>query len=131
MELFTTAINGRLDLSDQARQNLKEFLLSKEGKRITLSLSESKSVRSVNQNKYYWGVVLHYISEEIGHSPEEVHDLLKAQFLKGTIHVKGLDLDKVGSTASLKTDEFEEYLNKIKIWAAEFLNVNIPDPEGT
>ncbi len=56
------------------------------------------------------------LADHTGHSKEEMHDILKEIF-------------KVESTAKLKTQEFEYYLSQIKIWAAEFYNLPIPDPQ--
>jgi hypothetical protein len=33
------------------------------------------------------------------------------------------------STALMNKSQFMEYLDKIKIWAATYLSLNIPDPE--
>jgi hypothetical protein len=58
-----------------------------------------------------------------------MHEILKYKFLK-TIKVipdkEGMPYIK--STTKLNTGEFEEYLAKIKQWAASELDCFIPDP---
>ena len=100
-----------------------------EGKRIELVLRLQKSQRSLNQNNYYFGVVVEILSGHTGYTAEEMHEILKYKFLK-TIKVipdkEGMPYIK--STTKLNTGEFEEYLAKIKQWAAQELDVFIPDP---
>ena len=75
--------------------------------------------RSNGQNKYYFGVVVDMISEETGNEPEETHELLKMRFLK--------PMGK-RNTTELTTQEFKIYIERIQIWAAQTLNIVIPDP---
>lgn len=55
------------------------------------------------------------ISDKTGDTPEDTHENMKRQF-------------RIQSTAKLKTGEFEEYLESIRRWAAQFLELPIPDP---
>lgn len=105
---------GKIKLDNPAR--FTPFLQSLEGKRIELVLREKRDLRSVDQNAYYFGVVIRMISETTGFSEEETHEELKKRFNGGK------------STTGMKTQEFEGYLAEIKRWAAEFLDLPIPDP---
>ncbi len=111
---FGNVEKGRIVLDNKER--FIPYLKSFEGKRIELVLREKRTTRSGGQSRYYWGVVLAMLADHTGHSKEEMHDILKEIF-------------KVESTAKLKTQEFEYYLSQIKIWAAEFYNLPIPDPQ--
>lgn len=99
-------------------------------------LIKKRATRSLQANAYYWGVVVHELSEHTGYSPDEMHDFLKAKFIpKRLAVVKGNGLiceERVigGSTAKMNTNEFYEYCASIKQWAAETLDVVIPDPES-
>lgn len=75
-----------------------------------------------------WGVVVKMLSDEMGLIPEETHELLKGMFLKKGVEVGGKRYEIVKSTASLSIEEFEEYLEKIRLWAAVELNCEIPLP---
>jgi len=47
------------------------FEVAKFGILVTISLKKQK--RSIEQNGYYWGIVINMIAEEMGHTPDEVH----------------------------------------------------------
>ena len=82
--------------------------------------------RSVQQNAYYWGVVIYELSGYTGFTSDEMHEALKWQFLR--IHSERGDIDSVKSTTDLSTTEFEDYLEQIRIWAASEFGVVIPEP---
>ncbi|MEN6423332.1 MAG: hypothetical protein ABFD76_15440 [Smithella sp.] len=105
-------------------KRLGDYLKTLHGKNIELTIRERKSQRSLNQNRYYFGVVLDILSNHTGYESDEMHEILKFKFLKT---VKA-DMEYIKSTTKLNTVEFEEYLTKIKQWAAVELNCYIPDP---
>jgi hypothetical protein len=90
--------------------------------------------RSNQQSRYYWGAVIPIVQEGlkgvgIEMSKEQTHEMLKYRFLKREFITSDGDiLQSIGSTAELSTKEFNEYIESIQIWSAEYLNVNIPDP---
>ena len=84
-----------------------------------------KKVRSLDQNAYYWGVVIELMSDETGFTTEEMHEALKQKFLM--IEKNGMKFPR--STSSLTTGEFSEYVEKCKMFAAEWLGIFIPDAE--
>ena len=87
-----------------------------EGKRIELTLKEEKSQRSLNQNNYYWGIVVEILRLHFGYDdPEEMHFALRLKFLP----IDGVpNLQAAKSTTALNTAEFEDYLERIRRWAA-------------
>ena len=107
--------NGRIRLDNKDR--FRPYLQSFEGKRIELVLRERTETRSDQQNAYYHGVVVKMISDKTGHDPEETHQKLKEHF-------------KVQTTTKMKTAEFQEYIENCRRFAAEFLEINIPDPDS-
>lgn len=116
---------GKLLLDDPSRYLLRIAAL--EGKKVELTLRKSQSTRSTQANKYYWGVVVKLIAAHCGYDPDEMHEALKYKFLSD----KSLDangLVKIGSSAALSVDEFITYTNRIVMWAAQHLQVYIPDP---
>jgi hypothetical protein len=50
--------------------------------RVTVSIKKVSKPRSLNQNAYYWGVVLKIFGEHLGYTLEEIHEVCKWQFLK-------------------------------------------------
>ena len=75
--------------------------------------------RSNQQCRYYFGVIVDMISQELGYEPEETHEILKLKFLK--------PMGKT-NTVHLTTTEFNTYIEKIQIWASLDLSLIIPDP---
>jgi hypothetical protein len=118
---------GRVDKGQPHLKNKSRYLvqLSKlEGKEIELIIRQKKSQRSLDQNSYYWGVVVAILGDHCGYDPEEMHEALKFKFLR-----KGKEgLETVTSTTDLNTKEFEDYLERIRRWASMELNCFIPQP---
>jgi hypothetical protein len=96
----------------------------------------SKKNRSIPQNAYYWAAVLPLIKSglnDAGYSEvktiNDAHEVVKGLFLKKYItNQEGTALEISGSTANLSTVEFNELIEKVQQWAAEFLGIEIPDP---
>lgn len=118
----------------------KEFLLTlKHNWPYELIVRPIIKKRTDRQNRYYFGVVLPMITEEIAGSQvaaekEEVHRLLARHFLGTSEDIEGpfiggIAFLKTPSTTSLNTVEFTEYIEAVRKWAAEFLNLDIPDPK--
>lgn len=117
------------------RFRLLEWAKSYPGKNITIKFERKGSKRSSPQNQYYWGVVIKEISirlRDLGHqwlTDEDVHDMMKLKFNNEQIvseHGEVLELPK--STTTLTKPQFAEYVEKIRMWAADFLRIDIPDP---
>lgn len=109
-----TVTHGKIVLDN--RDRFREHLAAHEGKRIELTLRERQENRTDAQNAYYHGVVLQMISEHTGDDHDSIHEEMKKRFNGGK------------STTRLPTKEFNEYVSRVKIWAAEFLGLPIPDP---
>lgn len=114
---------GKVVLDD--RWAYVRHLAHLEGKRVEVIVQPWRKARSDQQNAYYWAVVISLISEETGYTSEEAHESMKMLFLR-VPGEKGMP-DRVKSTKDLNTAEFSEYVESIKRWAAEKLNVYIPD----
>lgn len=100
------------------------YLETLEGKYVEVKVQKERSQRSLNQNAYYWGVVIELLANTTGYTPDEMHEVCRYQFLK-SVNRDGLEY--VQSTATLSTVDFEHYLENIKQWAG-MLNIIIPDP---
>lgn len=123
---FGFAKNGVLEF-----ENLVEYQIWLEGinGEFELTINERKKQRTIDQNSWYWGVVLPVISESTGHTPEELHEVFKDMFLgKKTILWNGEEKKIQGSSASLFTQGFGEYIERIRAEVAT-MGITIPDPE--
>jgi hypothetical protein len=132
---MTYRVFGRVDEKGKFqaynRDAIYQAFAQLKGKRVELSIRPETKQRSNNQNAYYWGVVVKMIADEIGEDTETVHELLKDKFNRSEIIIKGNPETVSKSTTELSTEEFNQYIEKIQIWAANFLGITIPDPNQT
>lgn len=89
-----------------------------------VSVSRKKKRRSLDQNEYYWGVVLNIVSKELGYQTDEMHEVFRYKFLQDTIW----DFEILRSTKDLSTTEFEDYLEEIRFYCNTELWIYIPLP---
>jgi len=127
-QTYTSEVKDK-KLSVYATNKIKEVIESMEGKRIQITLGNPR--RSTKQNNSYWGIAVPLLADYLGYSNEEMHELLRFQFLKAFKEDKktGIMFEYVRSTTDLDTLEFNEYYEKIQRWAAIMFHVEIPDPE--
>ena len=143
--------DGRI--SDMGRTQCAVFLNSvRDYPFLKITLEPRKKTRSINQNSYYFGVVVpmvqdalieygnrfdHTLTQDFIHSqidPEGVHEVLKKYVGKLTKYVAlpgGIVATIVGDTKSMTTTEFEDYIESVRAWAAdpmEGLGIIIPLP---
>ena len=102
----------------------------KDGTLLDVEVRRQQKTRSSEENRYYWGVVLKMLSENIGeYTKDEWHGFMNSRFLKQVVNVGGkVNLDYVTSSAIISTKEFEEYLEEIRRWAATTFGLDIPEP---
>ena len=91
-----------------------------EGKRIEITIQRLRLGRSLKANAYLW-VLYEYISKWSGHSKEEIHDAMRALHLapREMTLPTGELVRCLGSTRALNTEQFAEYIARVKVWAAE------------
>ena len=124
--------NGKLEMEGQIKDSFNSYLKTLSGF-VTVSVKpwKEKHERSNEQNRYYFGCVLPLISEHLGYTVEECHEIMKALFIPRLFHIKGLAVAACGTTTTLTTAEMEEYLSNIRSWASRELAVYIPMPNET
>ena len=109
-------------------ERFQELLKSMSGG-IEVVFRKIKSPRSNQQNRYYWGVIIKILADELGYDPTDLHFALRLRFLsmiEDNVTSGVLLVPK--STTGLSTAEFEAYQADIRRWAAGFLNISIPEP---
>jgi hypothetical protein len=115
---------------DKSEDKNKLFSILKQLKGSNaISIKKNRATRSMAQSRYYWGVVIAYISDETGYTKDEAHQLMQRQFLKYHKQVSdGVEEMFVRSTTSLNTVEMEEYVENIRRFAISELGCYIPEP---
>ena len=111
---------------------------------MVVRIEPEERQRTKRQNRYLWGVVYKYlVDNDPGYfvndavdalrktarlsAAEVVHEFCKARFLPSA-DLPGLQITVAPSTAKLPRKEFQEYVESIRRWAADELQVFIPDP---
>jgi len=133
IEIESKVLNGKLETN---RELLSDVIKSLEGKDIIITIEKRRKKRSNPQNSYYFGVVIplmkhgfyNSLGEHVG--TDEIHTFLKNRFLfKEIVNENNAEIIKMPqSTTELTTIQFEEYLDKIREFGLEFLNITIPLP---
>ncbi len=131
---FSVLVSGG-QLSDQTAKQIASAIRSFDGKRVTVTIREQKRRRSTQANAYYWSCVIPPIVtmfREAGNmvDADDVHLFLKLRVGKLAqvfVTPDGEVIKSLGSTAKLSVSEFQDYIARIKAWAAEH-GVLIPDP---
>lgn len=119
--------DGKIQLDIYEKPRFKRYLRTLLGvPAVEVFVRELKRRRSDRQNRYYWGVVVALLAEYFGYSREEMHEALKMKFLRKEPPDKPAT---VRSTTDLSTQEFEDYLEEVRQWAAEFYGIDIPLPD--
>lgn len=118
--------NGMPEMTDrEAARYAKYCRRFKEGTLLQVPAPRKpKKPRSIEENKYYWGCPIQILSEFFGYEPEEMHEVLKYQFLQD----RSGRFPRVKSTTELSTVEFEDYMSRIRRWASIEFSVYIPKP---
>ena len=108
--------------------NIKNWLKSvKPSMWIRVSFSVIYHDRSLKQNKFYWKYIVGILADELGYDKDSMHETLKAKFLREP-HDTIPGVFRVKSTTELSTIEFIQYYKEVQVWAADFLNIYLPDP---
>ena len=124
---------GRLTF--QGLQRFEQFVRTLRDGPILISLRRPSATRSLEANRFYFGVCLKLLSEHTGYTVDELHEWAKARFIPQHVslcdrngEIKD-DLVIGGTTTKLNRAQFYEYVEAIRKFAAEELDVAIPDPD--
>jgi hypothetical protein len=131
--------DGAIAIPKRARKEIAQVFA---GQSVEVIIKKLRRSRSNQQNRYYWGVVVAMVLQALydlgnqdlkpGHpdSVNLVHEFLKNKFLPPVIatDAQGQELQLPPSTRKQNTVEMLDYIAEIQMWAAEFLNIVIPDP---
>jgi hypothetical protein len=114
--------------SESSLEQVREKLLKLTAGNYRVYICDDKRQRSLEQNAYYWGVVVKMISDHTGYNSDEVHMKLCFLFNSEFLEVKGKHYRQGRTTTKLNTKEFTEYLEQIRIWASTELWIDLPEP---
>jgi hypothetical protein len=135
IQIRTNVLKGKF------KRNINHILdavKSFEGKDCIFTIEKVKKTRSNPQNNFYWGVVLPIIQNGLKEATgefrtaENIHYNILLKMFAPEREIINTDTgecirEKI-SSSEMSTTQFMDYIAEIQNWAAEFLNVQIPDP---
>jgi hypothetical protein len=131
---FTVLAEARSGTFSFDQRVFKTLTRSLKDGHYEVSVQRLLANRSLQHNRYYWGVVIAALADHTGYTPNELHELMKMKFLPkslalldGNGDVKG-EYVMGGSTRKLKVSEFYQFVNEVRRFAAEELGVETMDP---
>ena len=126
-ERFTGKVQGGKVVFDQP-QRWTGIIARHEGRRVEVTVRRQQQGRTMQQNRYYWSVVVPIFGDWTGEEKDEAHATLK------TIHLQveqvlptGELVRKPGSTRRLTVQEFAAYVERVCTWLA-LQGVYVPPP---
>jgi hypothetical protein len=126
--------NGRLFIENRRVFDQQVALLDSRWT-LAVTVRRQRATRGVRANRYWWGVCVQLVAEHTGYTPEEVHEIAKQMFIPkklalsdGNGEVKG-EFVIGGSTRTMNTQQFSEFVEQFKQWAAAELDIYIPDAD--
>tara|TARA_R100000908_G_scaffold56710_1_gene32249 strand:+ start:42772 stop:43215 length:444 start_codon:yes stop_codon:yes gene_type:complete len=136
MEFISKIEKGKLTFLNE--EKVKSFISSIEGKDVVINIKKHKKNRSNAQNRWYWGVALKKITEDLYNiqgelfTKEEIHSYHKSVVIASkfnTLNVLGKEILIFNdvSTKSMNTIQFNDFKQTIQNhWAVR--GIDIPDP---
>jgi len=105
---------------------------------VVITFSKAKKERSNQQNRFYWGVVVPLVQngllEATGElrSNENIHYKILLPMFAPVNELVNKDTGECISekitSSDMTTTQFMEFILEVQKWSAEFLNIDIPNP---
>lgn len=103
----------------------------------TIEVKKVRKPRSLDQNGWLFGCIYPMLLEALLNEGweftdvDQVHEFFKSQMTADKVINKhtGEIIEFPGSTASMDTLTFSTYCEKLRDYAIEYLNLEIPDPD--
>lgn len=135
---FVIRLDEQGKFPDSLKSALQDIFARFPGKQLKLVISLYRRRRSNPQNAFYFGVVVPLVRQmfiDAGNqiTPEETHYYIKKEIWR---HIKKIKLpngetkEVVDTSTKLTTSEWEDNLEKTRVWAAEF-GLELPYPNET
>jgi len=135
IEITTSIVNG---IFKRNRNLVLQAIKSFNGKDVVITFSKPKKARSTQQNRYYWGCVLTLVQggllDATGElrSVDNIHYKILLPLFAPTNEIVNTDtgeciIERLTSS-EMTTTQFCEYIMEIQKWGAEFLGIDIPNP---
>lgn len=132
MKILIDKVGGYFNL-----KNLYSFFRATPDGSYMLSITKQRKGRTLNQNEWLWGCVYPILLDALLDagweftSVEQVHEFFKKLMAQDRVvnYETGEIVEIPKSTATMDTQQFSTYIDKLREYAEEFLNVTIPSPD--
>jgi hypothetical protein len=135
IQIRTNVLNGKFKRNIN---HIVDAVKSFEGKDCLFTIEKVKKTRSNPQNNFYWGVVLPIVQNGLKEATgefrtaENIHYNILLKMFAPEREIINTDTgecitEKI-SSSEMTTTQFMDYIAEIQKWSAEFLGVDIPDP---
>lgn len=132
MRILIDKVNGYFNL-----QNIYAFFRATTDGSYMLTITKLQRGRTLNQNDWLWGCVYPVLLDGLLDagweftSVEQVHEFFKKQIAQEQVvnYDTGEIVEIPRSTATMDTQQFSAYIEKLREYARDFLNVEIPEPD--
>lgn len=131
MRLLIDKIDGYFNL-----RTLTEFFRTASNGYYMVNITKQRKGRTLNQNDWLWGCVYPILLDGLLDagweftSVEQVHEFFKKQMAQDKVvnYNTGEIVEIPKSTATMDTQQFSMYIDALRAYAEDFLNVTIPEP---
>lgn len=132
MRFLIDKIDGYFNL-----RTISEFFRTASNGSYMLTITKQRRGRTLNQNDWLWGCVYPILLDGLLDagweftSVEQVHEFFKKQMAQDKVvnYSTGEIVEIPRSTATMDTQQFSMYVDALRDYAEEFLNVTIPEPD--
>jgi len=131
MRFLIDKIDGYFNL-----RTLTEFFRTASNGYYMVNITKQRKGRTLNQNDWLWGCVYPILLDGLLDagweftSVEQVHEFFKKQMAQDKVvnYNTGEIVEIPKSTATMDTQQFSMYIDALRAYAEDFLNVIIPEP---
>lgn len=118
-------------------RTLTEFFRTASNGCYMITITKQRKGRTLNQNDWLWGCVYPILLDGLLDagweftSIEQVHEFFKKQMAQDKVvnFTTGEIVAIPKSTATMDTQQFSMYVDALRAYADDFLNVTIPEPD--
>lgn len=116
---------------------LYDLLRTSQDGKYQISIKPVRKPRTNDQNGWLWGCIYPMLLDALNEAgweftdSEQVHEFFKSQMTSDKVVNKhtGEIIEFPGSTSQMDTLTFATYCEKLRDYANEYLNIEIPDPD--
>jgi hypothetical protein len=123
----TITPDGRLVIADREAFNGQVQAMRRGPVSVDISIARPR--HSQKARGYYRGVVLRLICDHTGDDPSDLHDFFKRRFTEPVVHTVLGEPFEVYTTAENDSQEFFDFVERIRNFALVELGVETPDPD--